>query len=64
MLSHLLWESAEDMTGDFQWPVDQLREILLRRYNLRPTALELFFIDQTNVFLDFESGVREKVCYF
>jgi hypothetical protein len=52
---------GEDIPGDFQWPIEQLREIHMRRYNLRPTALELFLLDQTNFFLDFDSGVREQV---
>ncbi|OWK02816.1 hypothetical protein Celaphus_00010604 [Cervus elaphus hippelaphus] len=32
---------------------NQLREVHLRRFNLRRSALELFFIDQANYFLNF-----------
>ncbi|EDQ89120.1 uncharacterized protein MONBRDRAFT_8517 [Monosiga brevicollis MX1] len=52
---------GEDMPADFQWPITQLREVHLRRYNLRSTALELFFIDQTNFFFDFDEGMRDQV---
>ena len=52
---------GEDIPGDFQWPIEQLREIHLRRYDLRPTALELFLLDQTNYFLDFEPSRRAEV---
>ncbi|ETE56841.1 Neurobeachin-like protein 1, partial [Ophiophagus hannah] len=45
----------EEGTGfDFKWPLSQIREIHLRRYNLRRSALEIFFIDQTNYFLNFK----------
>jgi hypothetical protein len=54
-----LW--SEDLTGDFQWPIADLREIHMRRYNLRSTALEFLLVDQTNFFFDFEAGVRKKV---
>lgn len=40
---------------DFRRPLAQLREVHLRRYNLRRSALELFFIDQANYFLNFPS---------
>lgn len=38
---------------DFRRPLAQLREVHLRRFNLRRSALELFFIDQANYFLNF-----------
>lgn len=38
---------------DFRRPLAQLREVHLRRFNLRRSALELFFIDQSNYFLNF-----------
>ena len=43
---------------DFKWPLSQIREIHLRRYNLRRSALEIFLIDQTNYFLNFKKEVR------
>ncbi|KAH3744448.1 neurobeachin 2 [Pelomyxa schiedti] len=35
------------------WDVETIREVHLRRFLLRPSALEIFFVDQTNVFLNF-----------
>uniref|UniRef100_T1J5I8 BEACH domain-containing protein n=1 Tax=Strigamia maritima TaxID=126957 RepID=T1J5I8_STRMM len=46
---------------DFKWNLSQLREVHLRRYNLRRSALELFLVDQTNYFLNFTSKTRNKV---
>ena len=45
------------MGYDFKWPLSQIREIHLRRYNLRRSALEIFLIDQTNYFLNFKKEV-------
>lgn len=42
---------------DFKWPLLQIREVHLRRYNLRRSALEIFLIDQTNYFLNFQKEV-------
>lgn len=42
---------------DFKRPLSHLREVHLRRYNLRRSALELFFIDQANYFLNFRKKV-------
>lgn len=42
---------------DFRRPLAQLREVHLRRFNLRRSALELFFIDQSNYFLNFPPKV-------
>lgn len=46
------------MGHDFKWPLSQIREVHLRRYNLRRSALEIFLIDQTNYFLNFKKEVR------
>ncbi|KAJ6665248.1 hypothetical protein lerEdw1_004297 [Lerista edwardsae] len=54
-------ENEEGVGFDFKWPLSQIREIHLRRYNLRRSALEIFFIDQTNYFLNFKKEVRNKV---
>ncbi|XP_037379777.1 neurobeachin-like protein 1 isoform X1 [Talpa occidentalis] len=52
----------EDGAGfDFKWPHSQVREIHLRRYNLRRSALEIFHVDQSNYFLNFKKEVRNKV---
>ncbi|NWU85809.1 NBEL2 protein, partial [Onychorhynchus coronatus] len=55
-------EETEGGIGyDFKRPLSHLREVHLRRYNLRRSALELFFIDQANYFLNFRKKVRNKV---
>uniref|UniRef100_H2YXH1 BEACH domain-containing protein n=1 Tax=Ciona savignyi TaxID=51511 RepID=H2YXH1_CIOSA len=47
----------------FKWSLSQLREVHFRRYNLRKSALELFLIDQTNFFLNFEHPNIRHVVY-
>uniref|UniRef100_A0A8C3XMD2 Neurobeachin-like protein 2 n=1 Tax=Chelydra serpentina TaxID=8475 RepID=A0A8C3XMD2_CHESE len=54
-------ETEEGIGYDFKRPLSQLREVHLRRYNLRRSALEFFFIDQANYFLNFKKKVRNKV---
>uniref|UniRef100_H0VBD3 Neurobeachin like 1 n=1 Tax=Cavia porcellus TaxID=10141 RepID=H0VBD3_CAVPO len=49
------------MGFDFKWPHSQIREIHLRRYNLRRSALEIFHVDQSSYFLNFKKEVRNKV---
>ncbi|ETE68362.1 Neurobeachin-like protein 2, partial [Ophiophagus hannah] len=64
-------EETEDGIGhDFKRPLAQLRELHLRRYNLRRSALEFFFIDQANYFLNFKkmsfedpTGMTDKFHY-
>ncbi|XP_006868866.1 PREDICTED: neurobeachin-like protein 2 [Chrysochloris asiatica] len=51
-------ETEDGIGHDFRRPLAQLREVHLRRFNLRRSALELFFIDQANYFLNFP----RKVC--
>ncbi|XP_053452909.1 neurobeachin-like protein 1 isoform X1 [Nycticebus coucang] len=52
----------EDGVGfDFKWPHSHVREVHLRRYNLRRSALEIFHVDQSNYFLNFKKEVRNKV---
>jgi hypothetical protein len=43
-----------------QWALSRLREVHLRRYNLRRSALEFFLTDQTNYFLNFSTKVWER----
>ncbi|XP_054585901.1 neurobeachin-like protein 2 isoform X1 [Eptesicus fuscus] len=50
-------ETEEGIGHDFRRPLAQLREVYLRRFNLRRSALELFFIDQANYFLNFPCKV-------
>ncbi|XP_076158955.1 neurobeachin-like protein 1 [Alosa pseudoharengus] len=54
-------EKEEGVGQDFKWPLSQIREVHLRRYNLRRSALEIFLIDQTNYFLNFKKEARNKV---
>nr|XP_015214918.1 PREDICTED: neurobeachin-like protein 1 [Lepisosteus oculatus] len=54
-------EKEEGVGYDFKWPLLQIREVHLRRFNLRRSALEIFLIDQTNYFLNFKKEVRNKV---
>uniref|UniRef100_A0A3B3CRJ3 Neurobeachin-like protein 2 n=1 Tax=Oryzias melastigma TaxID=30732 RepID=A0A3B3CRJ3_ORYME len=54
-------EETEEIGFDFKRPLSQLREVHLRRYNLRRSALELFFIDQAHYFINFKKKVRNKV---
>ncbi len=49
---------------DFRFPLDQLREMHLRCYNLRGTALEFFLMNNTNYFVNFDPGIRDKVPVF
>ncbi|KAK3721190.1 hypothetical protein RRG08_044202 [Elysia crispata] len=52
----------EEEGEDFKWSLSRLREIHFRRYNLRRTALEMFFIDQTNYFINFpDKTLRNKI---
>ncbi|CAH0384949.1 unnamed protein product [Bemisia tabaci] len=46
---------------DFKWSLSKLREVFLRRYNLRRSALEFFLTDQTNYFLNFTPKIRNRV---
>uniref|UniRef100_A0A672TUH3 Neurobeachin-like protein 2 n=1 Tax=Strigops habroptila TaxID=2489341 RepID=A0A672TUH3_STRHB len=55
------FEKEEGVGFDFKWHLSQIREIHLRRYNLRRSALEIFLTDQTNYFLNFNKEVRNKV---
>ncbi|XP_055019301.1 neurobeachin-like protein 2 isoform X2 [Boleophthalmus pectinirostris] len=54
-------ETEEGIGFDFKRSLTHLREVHLRRYNLRRSALELFFIDQSHYFINFRKKVRNKV---
>ncbi|XP_078072025.1 neurobeachin-like protein 2 isoform X4 [Mustelus asterias] len=54
-------ETEEGIGYDFKRPLSHLRELHLRRYNLRRSALEFFFIDRSNYFVNFKKKVRNKV---
>lgn len=55
------FEKEDGVGFDFKWPHSQVREIHLRRYNLRRSALEIFHVDQSNYFLNFKKEARNKV---
>uniref|UniRef100_A0A4W6E3U6 Neurobeachin-like protein 2 n=1 Tax=Lates calcarifer TaxID=8187 RepID=A0A4W6E3U6_LATCA len=57
-------EKEEGVGHDFKWPLSQIREVHLRRYNLRRSALEIFLIDQTNYFLNFKKEVMSHKPHF
>lgn len=44
-----------------EWNLDQIREIQLRRYILRKTALEIFLLDGSSIFLNFPNGGQEEI---
>uniref|UniRef100_A0AAG5CUG9 DUF4704 domain-containing protein n=1 Tax=Anopheles atroparvus TaxID=41427 RepID=A0AAG5CUG9_ANOAO len=46
---------------DFKFPIGQLRELHLRKFNLRRSALEMFLVDQTSYFLNFTTRTRNKI---
>jgi len=56
------WEDSLPQGYDRRWEVSSIRAVMFRRKTLRPTALEVFFEDNTNCFFNFESSkVRSKV---
>ncbi|XP_034121153.1 neurobeachin-like protein 1 isoform X2 [Drosophila guanche] len=46
---------------DFRFTTNKIREVHLRKYNLRRSALEIFLVDQTSYFLNFTTKTRNKV---
>ncbi|CAH8494234.1 unnamed protein product [Schistosoma turkestanicum] len=44
----------------YTWSLAKLCEIHLRRYNLRRSAIEIFFENNTNYFFNFETKIRSK----
>lgn len=42
----------------------KLRDVYLRRYNLRRSALEFFLMDQSNYFLNFTTKVKHTQIYY
>ena len=47
-----------EILNDFKISLAQLKEVQLRRYNLRRSALEFFLIDQSNFFINFNKNVN------
>ena len=46
--------------NDRRWRLSRLTEVLGRRYMLRAQALELFFSDSHELFLNFSGGTKER----
>ena len=49
-------DSNESLAGsgcDFQFPLEKLQEIHMRRYTLRKTGLEFFLVDRSSYFINF-----------
>ncbi|CAH8511048.1 unnamed protein product [Schistosoma mattheei] len=44
----------------YNWSLAKLRELHLRRYNLRRSAIEIFFENNSNYFFNFETKIRNK----
>ena len=54
---------TQDKMGMMKWKLEEVVEIHGRRYLLRPSALELFFSNLTNIFLCFASPEDCQSCY-
>jgi len=46
--------------NDFKYPLSSLQDVHLRRYNLRPSALEFFLLNQTNFLINFDKKLRRQ----
>ncbi len=54
-------ETSDSLFGsgsDFRFPLEELQEMHMRRYNLRKSALEFFLDDRSSYFINF---ANEKV---
>jgi hypothetical protein len=49
------------LKNDFKYPLAWLQDVHLRRYNLRPSALEFFLINQTNFLINVEKKLRRQI---
>ncbi|UJR10639.1 hypothetical protein I4U23_014834 [Adineta vaga] len=47
--------------NDFKYPLSWLQDVHLRRYNLRPSALEFFLLNQTNFLMNFDKKLRRQL---
>jgi hypothetical protein len=50
-----------DVLSDLKISLTQLREVQLRRYNLRRSALEFFLLNEANFFINFNKSIRNKI---
>lgn len=49
-----------DILNDMKISLTQLKEVQLRRYNLRRSALEFFLVNEANFFINFNKAVSDK----
>ena len=50
----------DDERFDARWSIESIKEVHLRRFNLRRSAIEVFLLDHTNFFLNFASSKRRN----
>ena len=60
-LAFLCYRLGENRPFLKEWPLENIREIQRRRYVLRKTALEIFFIDGTSILFNFPDCDNEEV---
>lgn len=56
-----LKDDKKAASHNVRWKINNMREMHLRRYNLRHSAIEFFLTDQTNYFLNFDKYHRNNV---
>jgi len=47
--------------NDFKYPLSWLQDVHLRRYNLRPSALEFFLLNQTNFLINLDKKLCRQI---
>lgn len=52
---------ANEQSFDFKFHLAHLRDIHLRKYNLRRSAMELFLVDRKSYFINLKTKTRNKV---
>lgn len=60
-MAFLCYKLSENRPFFKEWSLENLREIQRRRYILRKTALEFFFLDGTAILLNFPDNDAEEV---
>lgn len=54
-------KTQKSYQNDFKYPLSWLQDLQLRRYNLRPSALEFFLLNQTNFLINFDKKLRRQI---
>ncbi|KAJ0254910.1 BEACH domain-containing protein C1 [Hirschfeldia incana] len=60
---HVDGSESGDQERDRSWLMSSLHQIYTRRYQLRKSALELFMVDRSNFFFDFENTEGRSNAY-